>query len=81
MNISPINSIDYARFIKLSEEIAKHKDLRSFSSPGSKPEIKIYTSCIAHEKKTYVSLEIKGFVPEEIVDDIYNNLDLNILKI
>lgn len=81
MNTSPINEIDYARFMKLAELVKENKELRSICSPGSTPEIKIYTSGIGHEKITYVSLEIKGFIPEGKVEDVFNNLDLSIFKI
>ena len=74
MNISPINPIDLQRFRILVEKINEHKHLRSELSPGSRPEIKIYTS------GNYVSLEIRGFVPEDEIAEIFNNIDLNILK-
>ncbi len=75
MNISPINPIDLQRFRLLTEKINEHKMMRDERSPGSRPEIKIYTS------GNYVSLEIRGFVPEDEIQQIFNNMDLNVLKI
>lgn len=78
--LSPMNAIDFQRFKKLTDAIYKYKHLRSQLSPGTTPEISIYVSDGA-EKIAYVSLEIKGYIPSEDVQRIFDDLDLNVIKV
>ena len=75
MNSTPINPIDYKRFMELSKLINKYQNLRSeHEANKTESEITIHTS------QNYVSLEIRGFVPKEEQLKIFNDLSLNIVE-
>lgn len=77
----PINEIDYQRFLKLAKAIKDNKHLRSQCSPGTSAELNLYSSTTAHEKQAFISIEMRGLIPEQLAEEIFNDLDLSVLKI
>lgn len=67
----PINEVDLTRLQSLAMAIRDNKDLTSKQSKGTKAELSIYCSK-NNEGNYYVHIEMSGYVPVQIVDEIMN---------
>lgn len=65
----PINDIDFKRFAELSSLVKEHKD-KKCEGNNTRSEISIYTSDT--NGLSYVSLEIRGYVPADEIVKILN---------